>query len=295
MKPLHTRISSAICLALACAMPLAQAQQATPPAEQAQDKFALLGLISAASSGVSIWQTLSDWFGSRVERVAAPVPGATLQAVVPPPASPAAAGTAISYDRAPSFGPAPLVLGQPDVPLQAHDGGPQKAWDGQANYQGLALSVVVLDQQNRVKETRSLAQAIRNGEHFKLRVVSTADGLVSLDALHAQPGSIDPNGVMRQPPAWGGQFYPAKADQVVQLKAGEVVYLPLGAGEYFTFDERQGNDLLALNMRQPRAGSRQPNLQPVYRQDGQGVTTFAQLSQPGSYFNLTQILAARNQ
>jgi hypothetical protein len=105
---------------------------------------------------------------------------------------------------------------------------------------------------------------------------------------------ISATGVLNGTPAWVGQLYPARADQVVQIKAGDVVYLPLGANEYFTFDNKSGIDLLSLNVRHPQAKADQVNRQPVYRQDTQGMTAYSQLAQAGTYMALTQVLALQH-
>lgn len=285
-----------LCLAL---MSTNCANAQTEP-EGAKDKLAVLGLVSLVGTGMDIYRFLSSWVGSRVQRAAPAAPpqgaGAPL-AFSPDTIGPAMQGQGMPYNQAPLFSPAPLIMGQPDIPLSAQAGGldPNKPWDGRANYQGVAVSAVMLDAQNRVIETRSLASAFRSGERFKLRLVSTSDAIVTLDALRAAPGTIGPNGVLMMAPTWGGQLYPARADQVVQIKAGDVVHIPLGANEYFTFDNTTGTDLLSLNVRHPQAGNQQQmNRQPVYRQDAAAMTTYSQLAQAGSFLALTQVLALQH-
>lgn len=291
-------VAGLLCIAL---MNASTATAQTEP-EGAKDKLAILGLVGLVGSGMDIYRSFSSWVGNRVQRSApaaspaAQGSGASL-AFSPDTIGTTMQGQGMPYNQAPSFSPAPLIMGQPDIPLLTQPGGfdPNKPWDSKANYQGVAVSAVMLDAQNRVIETRSLAGAFRSGERFKLRLVSTSDAIVSLDALRAAPGSIGPNGVLMMAPTWGGQLYPARADQVVQIKPGDVVHIPLGANEYFTFDNKTGTELLSLNVRHPQAGNQQQmNRQPVYRQDAPAMTTYSQLAQEGSFLALTQVLALQH-
>lgn len=292
-------VCSAVCLTLLCgAMSAAQAQAKTE--EQGKDKFALLGIASAISSGIGIFQALTNWASSRIQTLDNVANTAAAVAANPfmlvPPAFAAGQAQPVPYTQAPSYSPAPLIMGQPDVPLAIQQASfdPNRSWDGKANYQGVSVSAVMLDGQNRVIETRSLAAAFRSGERFKLRLVSTSDAIVSLDALRAPPGTVAANGMLNAAPAWVGQLYPPRTDQVVQVKAGDVVYIPLGANEYFTFDNKPGVDLLSLNVRHPQAKNDLVNRQPVYRQDAQGMTTYSQLAQNGTFMALTQVLALQH-
>lgn len=323
------------CVLLACMPPLAahaqSSDQAARPAEQPDDtksKFGLTNLVGYA--GLTIFQAINNWANNRlgaatpaqasasqvptavslaatfVNQIAPQLQGnlatmaqgsqsAWIPATQPVPFNPQP-GQQIPFSQAPNFSPAPLILGQPDVPFATRQTAfdPNKPWDGKANYQGVTVSAMMLDGQNHVTGTRSLAAAFRTGERFKLRLISTFDAIVSLDALRAQPGTVSSEGMFSQPPAWAGQLYPARADHVVRIKAGEVVMLPLGASEYFTFEGNTGLELLALNVRHPQAANHQLNRQPVYRQDTPDATAYSQLAQDGAYTGLSQILVLRH-
>lgn len=325
-----------LCVALACMTPLAahaqSAAQVAPSAVQSAEatpKFGLMNLVGYA--GLTIFQAINNWANNRIGDAAMPMQAnasqpptavslaasfvnqiapqlqnnlatmaqgsqsAWIPAPQPVPFNPQP-GQQIAYSQAPNFSPAPLILGQPDVPFAAQQTtfDPNKPWDGRANYQGVTVSAMMLDGQNHVTGTRSLAAAFRSGERFKLRLVSTFDAIVSLDALRAQPGTVTPEGMFSHPPAWAGQLYPARADHVVRIKAGEVVMLPLGASEYFTFEGNTGLELLSLNVRHPQAANHQLNRQPVYRQDMPDATAYSQLAQDGVYLGLSQILVLRH-
>ncbi|SFB83276.1 hypothetical protein SAMN05216204_10227 [Massilia yuzhufengensis] len=282
------RFAAALCTLAACGIATALAQDCRQT--------------GIATPGNAVFQSLANWTAGRVNPT---TPGAS------PVASPALAATPAAFwlvhpplaqglprplAQAPSYAAIPVVLAQPDVPFRLADGGsdPGRPWDVNANYHGMAVSAVMLDSQNLVTDTRSLAAPFRAGERFKLRIVSTSDVLISLDALRAPRGTVGPNGVLLHQPSWIGQLYPARQEQVVQAKAGEVVYLPLGTSEYFTFDGRPGVDMVSLNLRHPQASNALLNRQPVYRHDAQGMTSFAQLVQPGSHMGLTQLLALQH-
>lgn len=321
-------ISTGICIALLCGTTVGAQAQSAPPSE-GTSKFGLLEVVSYA--GLTLLQTFTNWASTRADRAGqAPMAGAMQQppspvslasmfvnrlatdaqnvlatsapgsqgmwVQTPQPHSANPQFQQIPFSQAPYFSPAPVVVGQPDVPLAMQQAAfdPNKPWDNKANYQSIAVSAQMLDDKNRVIDTRSLAAAFRTGERFKLRLISTFDAIVSIDSLRAVPGTVNANGVFTAPPTWAGQLYPAKADQVVQIKAGEVVLLPLGSNEYFTFDGKTGLELLSLNVRHPQASSNQVNRQPVYRQDGQGMTAYSQLVQNGTYTALTQILALQH-
>lgn len=325
-----------ICMTLACMIPLAahaqssaQPQSSAEKQAEATSKFGLANLVGYA--GLTIFQALNNWANSRIGTAAAPaqanasqsptavsLAAAFVNQIAPqvqgslatmaqgsqsawiPSPQPASfmpqPGQQIPFTQAPNFSQAPVILGQPDVPLATQQTAfdPNSPWDGKANYQGVTVSAMMLDGQNHVTGSRSLAAAFRTGERFKLRLVSTFDAVVSLDALRAQPGTVSPEGMFSHPPTWAGQLYPARTGHVVRIKAGEVVMLPLGASEYFTFEGQTGLELLSLNIRHPLAANHTLNRQPVYRQDMPDATSYSQLAQDGTYLGLTQIMVLRH-
>lgn len=185
------------------------------------------------------------------------------------------AGNALGNAIASSTGmanpvPNPVILGQPDIPL--------RTTDGQVNYQGLHLAVVSPDATGQNMNFRPVANGFRTGERFKLRMVSTFDAVVVVD-------NVTPSGMRNR-------LYPAPTagEQVVFLKAGQSVLLPLGAGEYFEFANQKGVEQLLVTVRDPRAASNLSN-QPIYRQDAAWGSNLMQLTPQGSYPGFTQTLS----
>lgn len=278
-------------VALACSAAWVHAQGQKN--EQGKDPSGLAAAPGTTGPGAGIFQAIETWASRRIGGAA---PSAAAPAALPvslslPPAVPAPAQP-LPWTQSPSYSPAPLILGQPDVPFSAQQGSidPSRAWDGRLNYQGVTVSAVMLNNQNLATDTRSLAAAFRVGERFKLRIVSTSDAIISLDGLRAPPGMSATNGVLTGQPALIGQVYPPQPEQVVHAKAGEVVHIPLGANAYFTVDDRPGVELLSLHLRHPQAKNNAINRQPIYRQDAQGMTTYVQLVQPGAHLALSQLI-----
>jgi len=83
--------------------------------------------------------------------------------------------------------------------------------------------------------------------------MSTFDGLLAID-------NINPNGVQRR-------IYPAKQSQVVSLKAGEEVLLPLDKNQAFQFTGARGQEQLLIALRHPKAIDEGASRNPVYRRD----------------------------
>jgi hypothetical protein len=285
------KLAVVVLLALSANRP-SQAQDAVSTAKH-QEKVSLASLVNIVSSGANLYQTLSSWASVRFRRPTTEGTSSSTPATgLAPPNAPIAA-VGVPYTQAPSYSPALVIMGIPDIGLSAATGGidPASEWDSHFNYQGVTISALILDAQMRVLETRSLASPLRGGERFKLRVLSTDDALVSLDALQTAPDSVGSNGVLNAAPNYNGQMYPASAGQVVQVKGGDVVLLPMGDNEYFTFDEKAGTNLLALHVRHPLAKPASINLQPLYRQDSALTSTYSQLTRRGSYLALTQLIA----
>lgn len=180
----------------------------------------------------------------------------------------------------PYYSTAPIVLGQPDLPmLGTAKFDPNQPWSSNYNYQGMQVAAVILNQANQPVEIRPLNAPFRTGERFKLRVISSFEGTGSIDAYKGiAPGSQ----------GWVGQLYPARTDQVVSFKANEVVYLPLGNNEYFTFDGAAGVERMVINLRHPQAYGAQQNNQPIYRQDSPQGSNYLQMVAPGTFPAMSQ-------
>ncbi len=139
------------------------------------------------------------------------------------------------------------VVGNPAAPMRSVDGKP--------NYQGIHIAIVAVNKDGKPLGFHSVNQGFRTGQRFRIRVVSTFDGLLAID-------NINPRGVQRR-------VYPAKTSQVVSIKAGEEVLLPLDENQAFQFAGTTGREQLLIAMRHPQAFGEGASRNPVYRRDEQ--------------------------
>lgn len=172
----------------------------------------------------------------------------------------------------PVYQPLPVIKGVPELPLVGPGAtGAAKAWGASLNYQGVYMRQVVLDARGSRREVRSMAHALRAGEHFKVRITATFDGVADVDQVQGD--------------AWYGkrvgQVYPVKGTSV-QMKAGETIELPLGADEYFVLS-KPGNERLVVSVRHAKAVAQSRSDQPAYRQDGKSGSSYLQLVPLGTF------------
>jgi len=153
-------------------------------------------------------------------------------------------------------------VGEPLQPLNTDANG--------ENYQGVHVALVEVDAQGNPLGFRTVADGFQTGERFKLRVLSTFEGLVVL-------GNITPKGVHRQ-------IYPATNERAVRIPAGKEILLPLGEKEFLQFVGDVGRDQISITVRDPR--SMEPgsaSTAQVFRKDETYGSNFVQEVKPGSY------------
>jgi hypothetical protein len=145
--------------------------------------------------------------------------------------------------------------GEPDADL--------KIVDGKENYQGVHIALLGFDDKGKPSGLRTIKDGFTTGERFKVRVLSTFDGLLVFD-------NINPAGARRQ-------IYPAIKEQAVKIPAGKEVLLPIGRDEYFQFAGATGEDKLVVTLRDPRTLSGgKASTATVKRQDEAYGTNFVQ-------------------
>jgi len=184
-------------------------------------------------------------------------------------------GNLLSAKSIPTLTPVenPVIMGDPDIPLQAKG--------GQPNYQGLHLAVVNVDPAGKTAQVSPLSAGFRTGQRIKLRAVSTFDAIVVID-------NVNPFGVR-------SRIYPpqGESENVVFLKAGQPVLLPLAADQFFEFANQKGREQLQVTIRDPR-GANKPSNQPIYRKDEEWGSNMMQLTPEGSYAGFTQTISLRH-
>lgn len=162
--------------------------------------------------------------------------------------------------------PPEVVVGNPTTPL--------KVENGQANYQAVHIALMVAQDDGQRFAYRPVNQGFKTGERFKLRVISTFGGELSLE-------NINPRGERKQ-------IYPARADEVVTLLPGTETLLPLGRNEYFEFTQTTGREQLVINVADPRAVGAAASRHRVYRQDANYGSNFVQEVSTATYPLISQ-------
>lgn len=165
------------------------------------------------------------------------------------------------------------VVAQPTTPLAVQDGKP--------NYQGVHIAIVGADRDGKLTGFRAVNEGFRTGERFKLRVVATFDGMLTIT-------NINPNDERKQ-------IYPPASRSVVSLKAGEETFIPLGADEFFEFAGAKGTEQLVVTLVDPRALDGKASKQKVFREDQPYGSNFVQEVSPDTYPAISQAISLLHQ
>jgi hypothetical protein len=226
---------------------------------------------SVITEPVPAFQSFQRWVSSRT--VVVPPVASSVVRVAPVRMRVAGAAAPSSYQ------PQAVIMGLPDLPLKGLSG--QQAWGSNANYQGVHVRLWVLDAKGHRREARTLAQALKGGERFKVQITTTFDAVASVDQVLGD--------------AWygqrTGQVYP-QPGMSVAMKAGESISLPLGEDEYFLMNQPT-NERLVLAVRHPKAVGGARSNQPAYRQDIEGGTGLLQMVPPGNYPSVEHLISQR--
>ena len=228
---------------------------------------------SVVPEAVAVVPAFSQWVNS-VVTLPTPVPVADIT-TVPFNAAPAPAGQA-------GFEPWPVVVGVPDLPLigaGAAQGARQ--WGAAFNYQGMHVTLLVLDAAGRRIETRPVSAKPRPGERFKFRITPTFNALSRVGLV------VGGDWTSRR----AGQMYP-EPGMSVEMNAGVTVDLPLEPNRYFVMGST-GGERLVLTVRHKEDLSDARNQQPAYRMDGRNGSSFLQLVPRGSYPAMEQLVSAK--
>ena len=162
-----------------------------------------------------------------------------------------------------------VVLGRPTRPLEVQGKDP--------NYEGVHVAIVALDSTGKPTSVRSVNDGFRTGEKFKLRVVSTFEGLVAID-------NINPKGEQKRVYPDGGN--------VVAIPLGQEILIPLAADEWFELAGNTGKEQLVITVRDRRAFGEAAANNRIFRQDEKYGSNFVQEVAPGKTFPvITQSIA----
>lgn len=152
--------------------------------------------------------------------------------------------------------------------------------NGKENYQGAILSLLVLQPDGRSLTVRPISAGFKSGEKFRIRIGATFDGELSLD-------NINPQGER-------SRLYPAQTDQIVKMKSGTPVILPLDKDSFFQFDEVAGEEKLVITLRDPRAQGDAAAQTLVHRQENAQGTGLLQEVVAGKFAVIAESIALQH-
>lgn len=177
-----------------------------------------------------------------------------------------------------------IVAKATGAPVNTVSGEPTAAFrykDGQVNYQGVNVALLGFDRDGLPTGLRALGDGFRTGERFKLKLLPTFDGLLVIEAI--------------SPAGQRGQIYPPGAEQVVAVKAGTEILVPLDRDQYFEFTGSGGDEQLVLTLRDPRAFGDAATPAPAFRKDDSRGSNLLQETPAGTYPLIAQTLRLRHE
>lgn len=169
--------------------------------------------------------------------------------------------------------PANTIAGEPSAPLRIEN--------GRENYQAVHVALMNFDRSGKALGFHPVSAGFNTGDRFKLRVLPTFDGLLVID-------NINPRNERKQ-------IYPPGQENVVAVKAGVEILIPLDKDQYFEFAGVTGNEQLVVTLRDPRAFGAAAATAPVTRKDENNGSNFMQELAPDTYPVISQALTIRHE
>jgi hypothetical protein len=123
----------------------------------------------------------------------------------------------------------------------------------EAHYQAVHVALMNFDRNGNPQGFHPVTAGFNTGDRFKLRIVPTFDGILVID-------NINPRNERKQ-------IYPAQNENVVNIKAGIEIVIPLDKNQYFEFTDTTGDEQLVITVRDPRAFGNSVATAPVSRKD----------------------------
>lgn len=149
--------------------------------------------------------------------------------------------------------------------------------NGKENYQGVFLSLLVLQPDGQSFTVRPISAGFKSGEKFRIRMGATFNGELSIDNVN--------------PHKERSHLYPDRSDQVVKIKSGTPVILPLEKDSFFQFDDDAGEENLIITLRDPRAQGDAAAQSLVHRQENEQGTGLLQEVTAGKYPAIAESIA----
>lgn len=193
-----------------------------------------------------------------------------------------ARGAAVSAPGAAMLAPAQKSAAAPIVPnvTDSAPTTPLVVEGGKENYQGALLALLILQPDGLSFVVRPISAGFKSGEKFRIRIGATFDGELSLDNINPQ--------------AERHRLYPPNTEQVVKIKAGVPVILPLDKDDFFQFDDVAGEEKLVVTLRDPRAYGDATAQALVHRQENEQGTGLLQEVTAGKYAAIAESITLQH-
>ncbi len=269
-------IAAAVAASLIAA-PAGWAQQAPPEAQppaaqdgEVQPRFIWGILINYAISKLSsiVWDIFAGYLQNKLTGGLTSTTGVITQGIISGLVGSSGARLAPRSSVAVAARGADIVVGTPETPLSLSN--------GKENYQGAHVALILANADGKTFSVRPINDGFKTGERFKLRIVSTFGGELTIE-------NINPHGERRQ-------IYPAGTDQIVSLQPGKETVVPLGEDQFFEFARATGREQLVVNLADPRAVGPAASTNKVYRQDQKYGSNFVQEVTPSTYPHISQAI-----
>ena len=277
-----TAALTAVALLAASAGWAQQPAPAAPPPPAAQDgaqsgaqgsdvqpRFIWGILINYAISRLSsaVWDIFASYLTSKLTGGLVSNPGILTQGIVSNLIGNSGARLVPRSSGAIAARGADVIVGSPETPISVAG--------GKENFQGAHVALMLANP-DKTYSVRPVSEGFKTGERFKLRIVSTFGGELTIE-------NINPNGERRP-------IYPAGADQVVSLEPGKETVIPLGEDQYFEFARATGREQLVVNLADPRAIGPAASTNKVFRQDQKYGSNFVQEVTPSTFPHISQAI-----
>jgi hypothetical protein len=153
---------------------------------------------------------------------------------------------------------------------------PIKRDGSRAAYQAVHVALMRFDAAGKPIGYQPISAEFHTGDRFKLKVLPTFDGIAVIEST--------------APSGQHSQIYPPKDTDVVQVKAGAEILIPLGKDEFFEFAGDAGDEQLLITIRDARAFGSAASSEVINRKDDQNGSKFVQELKPGTYPVIAQSL-----
>jgi hypothetical protein len=244
--------------------PAPQAQEGA--AEEVKPKF-IWGLLLNIAFKFAM-SAFSEWLGNKITTDLADTSKLNKIMLTSANAAIVSLSDAAPFGSRSAGAPENTVVGEPTKPITVEN--------GRENYQGVHVAIVGFNRAGAVTGVQPVTAGFKSGDRIKLKVLPTFDGLLVIE-------NITPKGERKQ-------IYPPAGSQVVALKAGAEIMVPLARDDYFEFAGATGDEQLVITIRDPRAFGGKESLVQVNRKDDKYGSSFVQELAPDTYPVISQTL-----